>query len=192
MPVDPWLKRWLPLVSNRASEGIVLELGCGSGADTATLHESKLNVVAVERDKDAALLAQAAVPGAKVFTRDLRDPFPVEGQPVITVVASLSLHYFTWPETEQVVQRIHEVLVPGGLLLCRLNSTNDHHFGASGHKLLEKNYFLVEGQPKRFFDKGAIDSLFALGWRTLSLNERTTGKYGRPKALWEVILAKDA
>ena len=136
--------------------------------------------------------AQAAVPGAKVLTRDIRDPFPVEGQSVIAVVASLSLHYFTWQDTEYVVQRIHDILMPGGLFLCRLNSTKDHNFGASGHRELEKNYYLVQGQPKRFFDKDAIDSLFAFGWRTLSLDQQTTGKYGRPKALWEIILAKDA
>jgi hypothetical protein len=34
---DPWLQPWLALVRERAGNAPVLELGCGSGRDTATL-----------------------------------------------------------------------------------------------------------------------------------------------------------
>ena len=34
---DPWLKRWRPLIRERAGAGPVLEIGCGHGDDTATL-----------------------------------------------------------------------------------------------------------------------------------------------------------
>jgi hypothetical protein len=106
------------------------------------------------------------------------------------VVASLSLHYFPWPETEALVERIRQLLVPSGILLCRLNSTNDHHFGASGHPRIDDDYYLVDGAPKRFFDRAAVDRLFSPGWRMLSVEERTIDRYDLPKSAWEVVLEK--
>lgn len=90
------------------------------------------------------------------------------------------------------IHRVREVLRPGGLLLCRLNSTNDHNYGASGRVAIEEKYYSVNGEPKRFFDKPAIEKLFQEGWRTLSIEEEITHKYSMLKALWEVALEKAA
>ena len=61
---DTWLERWLPLLGERTGERCVLELGCGTGRDTAVLRAAGLRVVAI--DSSAAALAEArrAVPGA--------------------------------------------------------------------------------------------------------------------------------
>ncbi len=83
------------------------------------------------------------------------------------------------------------MLRPDGILLCRLNSTNDHHFGASGHPPIAENYYLVDGEPKRFFDRVAVDRLFASGWSTLGVEEKTIDRYDHPKAVWEVVLERD-
>ena len=131
------------------------------------------------------------VPKAEITCQNLRDPFPPVGPDVGAVIASLSLHYFPWSETEALVGRIHGALRPGGLFLCRLNSTRDHSHGASGHPELEPNYFLVNGQPKRFFDRAAIERLFADGWRILSIEELVTHKYVRQKVLWELALERN-
>ena len=106
------------------------------------------------------------------------------------VVASLSLHYFPWAETQAIVTRIHAALRPGGLLLCRLNSTEDRNFGATGHPEIEPHYYLVDGEPKRFFDRPAVVALFAEGWKQLSLEHFVTRKYVRSKALWEAVLER--
>ena len=103
------------------------------------------------------------------------------------VVASLSLHYFDWQETTALVRRIGEVLVPSGVLLCRLNSTNDRHYGASGHPQIEPNLYLVSGRRKRFFDRPAIDTLFAVGWLVRYCEERSVLRYDKPKIVWEIV-----
>ena len=77
-------------------------------------------------------------------------------------------------------------------MLCRLNSTEDHHFGASGHQEIEPSFYLVDGEPKRFFDEASVNLLFATGWHCLSLEHFVTRKYIQSKALWEVVLTKDA
>jgi SAM-dependent methyltransferase len=185
---DPWLARWLKLIAERAAGLPVLELGCGGGHDSAVLTAAGLNVVGVDLSADAVERARQRVPSAEFHCQDIRAPFPLARAGV--VVASLSLHYFTWPETEALVGRIRRLLVPSGILLCRLNSTNDHHFGASGHPRIDDDYYLVDGAPKRFFDRAAVDRLFSPGWRMLSIEERTIDRYDLPKSVWEVVLEK--
>jgi SAM-dependent methyltransferase len=185
---DPWLARWLKLIGERAGGLSVLELGCGGGRDTEVLAAAGHRVVAVDLSPDSVAKARTRVPQAEFHCQDIRAPFPVDAAGV--VVASLSLHYFPWPETEALVGRIRRVLSPAGVLLCRLNSTNDHHFGASGHPPIDENFYLVDGAPKRFFDRAAVARLFSSGWRMQSAEERTIDRYDLPKSAWEVVLEK--
>src|SRR5262249_52399117 len=189
---DPWLERWLPLVRERAGGSPVLELGCGPGEDTATLSHAGLRVIAIDRSTESIAKARALLPGMEYHCQDMRAPFPPSAAGLGVVLASLSLHYFAWSETVTLVERIHDVLRIGGVLLCRLNSTEDHHHGASGHPAIETNYYLVEGEPKRFFDRASIDRLFAKGWRVIDIGHHVVDRYAPPKALWEVILEKTA
>lgn len=159
MAYDLWLDRWLPLLKTTASAGPVLEIGCGQGDDTAVLVEAGLDVVAFDLNAAAAATAQGRVPQARVCCQDVRALFA----------------------------RVREALAPGGVLVCRLNSTEDTHFGATGHPMIEPDFFLVDGQPKRFFSAQAIDALFGAGWAVVSKAHATTHKYRQPKALWEVV-----
>jgi SAM-dependent methyltransferase len=191
MLTDPWLNRWLPLVRERAGSDTVLEMGCGHGDDTAVLAAAGLKVHAFDLSRVAVGITKARVPSATVQCRDIRDPFPEHARELSLIVASLSLHYFAWAETQALVQRIRSTLRPGGILLCRVNSAHDHNFGSSGHPELEPGFFLVDGEPKRFFDKASIESLFSEGWNQLSLEHFVTEKYIKPKALWEVVLERE-
>jgi len=188
--VDQWLARWLPLIAERAGGQPVLELGCGGGRDTATLAAAGHRVVAIELSPEAVARARERVPSVQIHCQDIRAPFPLAERSVGVVVASLSLHYFDWSETIALAGRVHEVLKPDGVLLCRLNSTNDHHFGASGHPEIEKDFYLVDGTPKRFFDRNAVDRLFAHGWRMLAIEEKVIDRYDRPKSVWEAVLER--
>jgi SAM-dependent methyltransferase len=180
---DTWLERWLPLLASRVGDLPVLELGCGGGRDSQVLAGAGHRVVGVDLSASEVTAAAALVPSGEFHCQDIRAPFPISVANV--VLASLSLHYFPWPETLALVARIREVLRPGGLLLCRLNSTEDHNFGASGHPQIEKNYYLVNGEPKRFFDRAAIEELFATGWNALEVRHQLVGRYSLPKAVWE-------
>jgi SAM-dependent methyltransferase len=188
---DRWLEPWLPLVTERAGVGPVLELGCGSGKDTAVLASAGLHVVAIDASAEAVAAAKDAVPDATFLCRDIRAPFPACLAEVGAVIASLSLHYFSWPETAGLVERIRSCMRHGGVLLCRLNSTRDHNYGASGYPVISEGYFLVEGSPKRFFDERNVADLFATGWRTLSCREQVIDRDALPKAVWEVVVERD-
>lgn len=189
---DPWLQHWLPLVRERAGLLPVLELGCGSGEDTATLVHAGHQVIAIDISQSGIAAAKARAPSAEYHCQDIRAPFPNRATGVGVIVASLSLHYFEWSETLALVERILQTLRPGGVLLSRFNSTNDHNYGASGHPRIADNYFSVHGEPKRFFDRQAIHTLFAGGWRTLAEEELVTHKYAHPKSVWEVVVEREA
>jgi len=188
MRADPWLDRWLPLVAERAGGLPVLELGCGTGRDTATLSRAGHRVVALDLSRLSLLLAKVRVPSGTFHCRDLQAPFPVDAAGV--VLASLSLHYFPWPETLALVDRIRAILKPGGVLLCRLNSTRDEHFGAVGHERLAENFYRVNGAPKRFFDRASLEALFGAGWNALSVREEAINRYVLPKWVWEAVLER--
>ena len=188
---DPWLDRWLPLLKASAGQRPVLEIGCGQGADTAALVQAGLDVVAFDISAASVAATRLRVPQARVHCQDVRDPFPLAAGEAGAVVASLSLHYFAWDETVMLVQRVRQLLDQGGLFLCRLNSTEDKHFGASGHPEIAPNFYRVDDQPKRFFDAQSVAALFASGWAVQSMEHQTTRKYLQAKALWEVIARRN-
>ncbi len=127
---------------------------------------------------------------------DHSQPLPYDDQLFDVVVASLSLHYFDWQQTRAIIAEISRVLTPNGDLICRLNSTNDTEFGATGYQQLENNYFNVKGSNKRFFDKQTIEDLFSdnltdsadhskIQWTLQQLNEQQIDRYEKPKFVWE-------
>jgi SAM-dependent methyltransferase len=189
-PQDEWLKPWLPIITATAQSNPVLELGCGNGHDTVQLTAAGLRVIGIELSAAELSIAQQRAPNAMFYQQDLRAPFPQEAQNASVIVASLCLHYFSCSETQQIVERLHAALPANGLLLCRLNSTNDHFFGATGHREIEPDYFDVNGIPKRFFSETSARQLFEEDWHFLSVREYASYKYAQPKWLWELILRK--
>jgi SAM-dependent methyltransferase len=185
---DRWLDRWLELIASRAAGLPILELGCGGGRDSAVLVAAGHRVVGIDLSSVAVARARERAPSAEFHCRNIHAPWPVDRAGVI--LASLSLHYFPWDETVALVERIRLTLATEGVLLCRLNSTNDHYFGASGHSAIDENFYLVNGAPKRFFDRAAVDRLFAHGWRMLHKQEGAIARYDHPKSVWEVILER--
>ena len=113
MQNDPWLDRWLPLISEKADGQEILEVGCGWGWDTAILSDAGLSVLAI--DKADLSKAKKAAPTAKFQQIDLRDFFPVPAESYGVIIASLSLHYFSWAETKRLspcVLNVSPVLSP--------------------------------------------------------------------------------
>jgi trans-aconitate methyltransferase len=183
---DPWLDRHLPMLAGRT----IFEIGCGGGRDTRVLAAVGASVIALDASAAALEQARSAAPAAEFYCQDLRAPWPPAAARVEAVLASLSLHYFAWTETVMIVERIRALLPAGGLLLCRLNSTNDVHYGARGHLQIEPNFYSVDGRRKRFFDRPAVDALFAEGWNLRDIEERTVMRYTYPKVLWEIVATK--
>ena len=190
---DPWLDRWQPLLhdTTRNTVKAVLELGCDTGIDTAWLLRQGFAVAATDFAVESLRHGRQVAPAAHHVQHDLRTPLPFANGTFGAVVASLCLHYFAWEATLAAVAEIRRCTAAGGLLLCRLNSTRDVNHGAAGYEEIEPNYYRVNGyysECKRFFDRAAVEAMFACGWLLLNLEELTNHRYEQPKVAWEAVL----
>lgn len=190
---DRWMEAWLDRLRAAAAGGPVLELGCDTGGDTAWLDAQGFEVVAGDIALPALRACAAAVPHALLLQLDLRTPLPFADGAFGAVVASLCLHYFDWATTVRAVAEVRRCLAPGGLLLCRLNSTRDVLHGAGSGEEIEHHYWRVHGtyaECKRFFDRDDVARLFGAGWRLDACEERTIHRYAQPKVAWELALVR--
>lgn len=188
---DPWLDRWLALLQGAAATRPVLELGCDAGIDTAWLLRQGFAVTATDIAADALVQCARNAPGALCIRHDLQQPMPFADAAFGAVLASLCLHYFRSQATLDAVAEVRRCIAPGGVLLCRLNSTADVHHGATGFEEIEPHYYRVNGryaQNKRFFDRAAVEALFARGWEFINIEELTNHRYTQPKVAWEAVL----
>ncbi len=185
---DDWLEPWRPLLG---TGGMVLDLGCGRGYDTQYLISNGYQVVAVDFSKTVLSMVRQNVGQARIVQVDVRHGLPFLAQQFQIVIANLSLHYFPWKQTCSIVEQVRNCLRPQGKLLTRFNSINDVNFGARGHREAEKNYFEVNGEMKRFFNRESLEELFGTGWKIERLEEKTIHRFGKPKMVWELIAEKD-
>jgi len=188
---DAWLERWRdPFEADRHSP--VLDLGCGAGEDARSLSRWGLKVVAADFSEKALELTRRRAPEAETRHVDLTQGLPFPDAHFGVIVASLSLHYFPWRKTVEILEDIRRCLVPGGHLLARLNSTNDARYAAAHKEEIEPNFYLADGSPKRLFDCDDVFTLFSQDWKIDHASEQTTSRYGGEKTLWEIAARKPA
>ena len=186
---DPWLDPFLD--GMRAAGNTALELGCGIGEDAAELTAQGFRVFAFDVLRKPIRKAVENAPDARFFIADLQSPLPVRRGAMDCVVASLSIHYFSWAETLALLNEVRRVLQPGGIFVFRVNATDDVNFGAMQGEELEPNYYHVppdgrNNRPfKRFFDEPSLHALLTPGWRITRLAHRTIRRYDTPKQVWE-------
>lgn len=167
-----WVETWSKDLIGKK----VLELGCGAGIDTEIIRRHSSLVVSTD------ILDHGTSATVRL---DHSQPLPFLENKFDVVVASLCLHYFSWRKTSEIVEEIARVLSKDGLLICRVNSTNDKNYGAVGSPEIEPNMYRAEGKPKRFFDRSDIEKLFSAGWCLLDLKESCIDRYQKPKEVWE-------
>lgn len=187
---DAWLERWRDLILRSNRSAPILDLGCGAGEDALLLSRWGFGVVAADFSEKALGLAGRRAPEAETGRVDITRGLPFPDAHFGAVVASLSLHYFPWSETVRVLEDVGRCLVPGGHLLARLNSTNDPHYAAARKKEIEPNFYLIDGSPKRLFDRDDVVALFRPDWKMVDAVERTSNRYGDGKTLWEIVARK--
>ena len=186
MDRDPWLDKWLALIEQKPVNGHVLELGCGSGWDTVDLLSAGCKVIATDISMENLAECAKFPSHANLLQMDNGKLFPFVDHSISVIVASLSLHYFTWTVTMQIASELRRCLKVDGLLLARVNSINDHNYGASSTQEIEPNFHHVGTSTKRFFDETSV-RLFLQGWDIQFLEENIIHRYEKSKYVWEVM-----
>jgi SAM-dependent methyltransferase len=183
---DPWLEKWMPLLREKSVGGFLLELGCGSGWDTADLVSAGCPVIATDLSAAKLLECAESAPSAGILQLDVGNPLPFADQSMDVILASLSLHYFSWENTLQIASELRRCIRGGGILLARFNSTHDFHHGASSNAEIEPNFYHVGTRTKRFFNEDNVQD-FLHGWEIQFLEENVIQRYRNPKYVWETM-----
>lgn len=189
MATDGWLERHVTEIGAGAR---VLELGCGPGDDARWLTERGCVVTACEIDLDALHAARETVGTERLLRVDHRATLPFRDGSFDGVVASLTLHYFRWTTTLAAFAEIRRVLRPRGVLVFRVNASDDVEYGALDGDEVEpglrgyarKGFGYDEGQLKRFFDEAAVRACLD-GFEVETLEHRVVSRWSKPKQVWE-------
>jgi SAM-dependent methyltransferase len=180
-----WLAPFLDALSIAGPR--ILELGSGEHyADSAVLSERGFTLLACDRRP-----AHTTSLSVHAFAADISRPLPVRTAAVDTVLASLSLHYFTWATTVEIFAEIHRVLRPGGALLFRVNAADDLNYGAGIGDEIEPGYFRSDGRYgapcKRFFTEDTVRAALTDLFEVSHLEHRSSDRYGATKQVWECL-----
>lgn len=185
---DLWLDKYSAILEESKAIPII-DLGCGFGNDTLYLHERGYQVISCDYSSEALKRLDYFIntPVTRLF--DMKEGLPFPTQSALIIIADLSLHYFSWVDTQKIVNEINRVLTKGGHLLARVNSVNDKNYGAEQGINIEENYYNVDGKLKRFFNQEHLDALFQR-WHVTHLAEVEMGRYKKAKILWEMAIQK--
>ena len=182
---DNWLETYLDII--KSCKKAVIDLGCGTGNNTLYLIERGKSVIACDFAEEAIKIVNENIPSVKTKQFDMKDNFPFDDNVTDLVIADLCLHYFSFEETKNILNKIKRILVNNGYLIFRVNSINDVNNGAMQGIEIEKHYYEVEGMKKRFFDKDDLLNFFK-DFEIIELKEEIMTRYTKPKMLWKGIV----
>lgn len=181
----------LDLFLSALKTGKVLDLGCGNGGAANFLTEQGIEVLACDASLEALKNVQTLNPEIEVCQLDLQESLPFADESFQSILANLSLHYFSEKQTKQILAEIHRVLRPQGLLIAAVNSTKDVNSGAGQGKEIEPHFYLKNGNFKRFFDENELKKyFFTENWLVKSSEEKQELRFGKEKIFWQVVLEK--
>lgn len=183
---DGWLDTYLDLLHK---EDNIVELGCGRAYDSRYLLEQGFqNITVCDFSKEVLEIIKKEVPSLKTLNFDMKDGLPFSNNSINVLIADLSIHYFDTKTTTFLVNEFYRVLKQNGILIARVNSTNDKLYLPNSDEI-EENFFYNGNVYKRFFNEKSIKSFFH-AFEFYRLEEKNIGKYEKPKVLWEFCVIK--
>lgn len=168
----------------------ILDLGAGNGNDSIYLKNLNKEVIALDYSDVALSNIKELDNNIITINHDLSIfPYPFKDNGFALIIADLSLHYFNNETTIKIMNEIKRILKSKGVLLVRVNSTNDINYGAKKGIKLEKNYYFVDGYNKRFFNYEDAKKYFSIIGE-VSINKGKMYRYTKPKEVLEIEVIK--
>ncbi len=189
---DNWLDTYHAVLENHKKD-MILDLGCGIGADTAYLLERGYSVLSADLSYEALANIERKLPKSKTLQMDMTVDFPIADESYSLIIADLCLHYFSVKDMIHVMKEIKRILKPNGILLARVARVDDYDYGAGVGEKIEKNYYFEGSYYKRFFEEEDIQKYFSMiGSISYRKTEMTRDEecYTKPKKLYEVKVMK--
>lgn len=170
-----WAPHFVPYL-DRYAVTTLLDLGCGTGADSLFLARRGLQVSGLDYSRVALRRARAKAHAASLTVAfrhgDMAQPLPFADATFGAVMSNVALHSFGDQPLRQIVHEVQRVLHPTGLVLLHLNALDDMPLRARRYPPVEQlgphYYREAHGQTMHFFGEDDCRSLFS-GWMILEL-----------------------
>ncbi len=183
---DDWLDKYLDFL-NESKDIPIIDLGCGFGNDTLYLTERGFQVISCDYSIEALNRLKSFIEKPETIFLNMLDGLPFKDNIACVLIADLSIHYFSWNDTNKIINDISRVLLKSGYFICRVNSVKDMNHGAGQGIEIEDDFYNINGKFKRFFDKEQILKLFN-NWEIITLKEYEMNRYKDPKIVWEIAM----
>ena len=150
----------------------VLELGCGTGHDSARLAGEGYLVTAVDLSGEAIGQARARFGSvARFMVADMTRRLPFPDGDFDAVMSNVAMHMFPDGVTRAVFAEVGRLVRAGGLFVFHVNALEDRPLRArwQAARELEPDYVAEEsGQTMHFFSEAYLRDLLA-GWQQVQL-----------------------
>lgn len=199
-PQGWWMPGLLPFLIT-AQTRKVLDVGCGTGGDAASLAQKGFHVTAMDYSQVALARARAKAAAAGVVVDfrqgDMALPFPFVDEGFDAVMSNVALHMFDDQTTRRIIGEMRRVVRPSGLLLLHVNSTEDMPYrekllGRLRVQALEPDFYReANGQTMHFFSEEYCRDVLA-DWAIVDLTHlRLRDEAGTIfKCVWRCVAQK--
>jgi len=138
----------------------VLDLGCGAGTPITKFLAERFMVTGIDFSAQQIRRARLTIPRAEFIESDVM-AVGLPAESFDAVVAFFVLFHLPRDEQRELLQRVHNWLVPGGLLLATLSVFNEPPY-------TEDDFFGVEMYWTNFAQEQYHDLLCSFGFNILS------------------------
>jgi SAM-dependent methyltransferase len=180
---DDWISAYIDRLPHGAP---ILEIGSGEGFISEVLHGHGYDVLATDVVAMPLDQLKERAPDIDTMVLDFENPLPFSSEAFAAVVADLCLHYFDSRTTTRILSEIARVLQGDGIILARVNSSDDIHYGAGLGRQVEPGFYEYKGHFKRFFDRRMILDFFA-EWNVVEIRPSLLVHWEKPKSVFEVM-----
>jgi 2-polyprenyl-3-methyl-5-hydroxy-6-metoxy-1,4-benzoquinol methylase len=150
--------RWITSVLKLPPGARVLEIGCGYGRLLELFHSEGCAVEGVEPSEDCALFTSRkfAESGQVIFHGTLEQYDPGDRR-FDLIVSSHVFEHFVAPE--EIIERLKDMLVPGGCLFFELPNQESEHYLETGYSQVPDFYFFNAGNFDSFIRARGLETM---------------------------------
>ena len=154
---NPFAVKLIQLYNSREKPKL-LELGCGDGRDLQLFIENGFDVSAIDiATKSIEKLKDRFGKKANIYCKNIKN-MDFENNSFDIIYAHLTLHYFTKEETDNIFNKIYNLLKINGIFFVKCKSNKDKLCNDSqGIKIAENIYF--RGHFRHFFTLDYLKSI---------------------------------
>jgi len=165
-PSDLAVKYTLPILK-KIRDGVLWELGAGTGRDSIFLSKYCDNVTSIEITKTAAndikkQLESKGIKNVEILNDDVWSTLKRQNNLMkgfVDVIHAHSFLHYTKPiMTEVLFSEIYELLRTGGYFVFGVKGKGDHLYG-KGEEIEEDVWIFEDGQRRKFYDEESISEV---------------------------------